>query len=111
MTVPRVQLFLSTVSAEFRWPVWSGEDTGGPGLDAMVLGDVGHVFDAVDQVAWDSLARSVGFGFRFVGTGNLLARFEVAFGREETEVQFSFSQLFQQDRDVFLHGKNPVPLH
>jgi len=101
---------LATLSTEFRWPIWSGDDTAGPGLDAVLLGDVGQVFERIDQFTWNTLATSAGFGFRFVGTGNFLARFEVAFSKEETEVQLTFDQVFQQDRDAILHGRNPVPL-
>ena len=100
---------LAGVSTEFRWPIWSGENTSGPGLDAVLLADVGQVFGGVDEPAWDSLALSFGFGLRLIGAGAHLARFEVAFSEEETGVQFRFDQVFQHDRDGLLHGRNPVP--
>jgi hypothetical protein len=96
-------------SLEYRWPIWVVSQLDGAGLDFYLLSDVGQVFGDANQIAWDRLTLSYGFGLRAVSTPNFLGRMEFAWSNEEFVFRFVASQDFQFSLGSLLRGREPIP--
>ncbi len=101
---------MTSLTVEYRWPVWAPRQVGEGGLDAYLLGDFGQVFDHQREVSLPNTTSSFGGGFRFIGVGGLTGRIEIARSREETVFRLRGDQLFQFKRGDLYHGRNPVPV-
>ena len=97
------------LNVEYRWPIWVAERIDGPGADFYLLGDFGQVFGDLEEITWDNLTVSYGFGTRFVVTPAFQGRIELGFSNEETVFLLEGVQIFQAFEGIFLSGQEPVP--
>ena len=96
-------------SMDYRWPIWVSKGRDGPGLDAYLFTDIGQVFNDLDDIDFDDLEVTGGFGVRFLGgDGHFFARAEIGLSDEEPVYRLKFSQDFQYARKGLALGKDPT---
>ena len=100
---------ITSVSAEYRWPIWAVGNVDGRGADAYVFADWGQVFSDFDQITNDHLTKSYGGGIRIGGHGRFSGRMEVGHSEEGTQFRLRADQLFQYERGGLFNGRGPVP--
>ncbi len=97
------------LSAEYRWPLWVAKGRDAMGLDSYIFSDMGQVYDHTDEIAFNHLNYTGGFGVRLInGEGKFVGRFELGFSDEETVITLTFSQNFQHHGRSLLYGKDPT---
>jgi hypothetical protein len=99
---------LLLTSAEYRWPLWASADADGPGVDAILLTDVGQVFREFEEVGGGRTTVSWGGGLEYVGKEGLI-RFTAARSREEWEVRMGAVSDLDAVVRRLVSGRSPVP--
>lgn len=101
---------LVVFSAEYRWPIWTWGETGGSGIDAYLLTDIGQVFDEFKDIRTRTLTASYGFGFRMINSErNFTGRLEFAWSEEGFQFRLRGDQLFEYLKGGLFHGRDQVP--
>jgi len=77
----------AAVSGEYRWEINTG-------FDAVLFADFGKVFHKPSQIGFAGMQSSGGFGFRVKDKNHVIARFDVGFSHEGTQIWLTFGSLF-----------------
>jgi outer membrane protein assembly factor BamA len=75
------------LTGEYRWEISNA-------LDMAVFTDFGKVFHRPGEISFSNMEVSPGFGFRFKGRRNVLARLDTGFSHEGFQVWLRFDGLF-----------------
>ena len=102
-------LGMALVNLEYRWPIWSLDQSTGTGLDMYAFSDFGQVFSDWDQIKTDNIADSYGGGLRLGSREGFNGRLEFGWSEEGWVARLRADQLFQYDKDNFLRGSISVP--
>lgn len=102
-------LGMALVNLEYRFPIWSLDQSTGIGIDMYVFSDFGQVFSDWDQIKTDNIADSYGGGFRLGSVEGFKGRLEFGWSEEGWIARLRADQIFQYDKDHFLRGRIPVP--
>jgi hypothetical protein len=102
-------LGMAFMNVEYRWPIWSLDQSTGMGIDLYAFTDVGQVFSDWNQVSTKNVTDSYGGGFRLGSRDGLKGRLEFAWSEEGWLVRLRADQLFQFEKDEFLRGRISVP--
>jgi hypothetical protein len=102
-------LGLALITAEYRWPLWSLDQSTGIGIDGFVFTDLGQVFSELDDIDPDRFAESYGGGLRLGSRDGFKGRFEVGWSEDGPAIRLSATQPFQFDKDVFVRGRLFIP--
>jgi len=97
------------LSAEYRWPLWVLNRADGPGLDMYLLGDVGQVYDDIDEITGANMTFSYGAGIRVIGARDFVARLEYGRSVEQAVWRLRFDQVFQFSKGGISDGRVPIP--
>ena len=100
---------MAVLSAEYRWPLWVLTHADRTGADLYLHTDIGQVFSNVDQIRWENLSVSYGFGIRLLGARGFVLRLEYARSNEDNVWRLRGDQIFQFTRGGFFYGRDPVP--
>jgi outer membrane protein insertion porin family len=79
---------LFTMTAEYRWEVFSG-------LDMAVFTDAGRVYAHRSDFSVRHLETDAGFGFRFNARNQTFLRLDVGFSHEGFQVWVKFGDVFR----------------
>jgi outer membrane protein assembly factor BamA len=102
---------MTSLSAEYRWPIWASRVPDGLGVDAYLLTDVGQVFGSREEISLDNVTASYGGGVRLIGSDRgFRGRLEYARSDEESVIRLRADQVFQFARHGLYHGRNPIPI-
>jgi len=102
-------LGIALANVEYRFPIWSLDQSTGTGVDMYVFDDVGQVFSDWDQIKTNNLTNSYGGGFRLGSREGFAGRLEFAWSEEGFLARIAADQIFQFDKDEFLRGRVPIP--
>jgi outer membrane protein assembly factor BamA len=75
------------LTGEYRWEINTA-------LEMALFADFGKVFHRPGQIGFSNMESSGGFGFRFKGSRQVIARLDTGFSHEGFEVWLRFGKLF-----------------
>jgi hypothetical protein len=97
--------------AEYRYPLLADAIGRGFGLDAVLLADVGQVFNRASDISAGNLTQSYGFGIRAFMDDQFVGAMEFVWSEEGFQFRLSTKQLFQYSRDVLFQGREETLIH
>jgi hypothetical protein len=102
---------ITGIIAEYRYPFLADAIGTGFGLDAVLLADVGQVFNRAADISTDNLTQSYGFGLRAFMNDHFVGAMELVWSEEGFQFRLSTKQLFQYSRDVLFQGREETLIH
>ncbi len=97
---------ITTLTAEYRFPLWAYNRYDGRGVDFYMFSDVGQVFEDFDDISKRNMRASYGAGLRFMKLRGFLGRLEVGFSEEDTVWRLAAEQTFQYSKGGLYNGRD-----
>jgi hypothetical protein len=102
---------ITGVTLEYRFPFLADRKDGGPGIDTVLLTDIGQVFGDRSDISGNNLTYSYGVGFRAYLNHAYVGTTEFIWGDEGFQFRISTKQLFQYTREVLFQGREETLIH
>lgn len=97
---------ITTLMAEYRFPLWAYNRNNGLGTDLYLFSGVGQVFREFEEISERNMRASYGGGLRFQSMRGFVGRFEIGVSEEETVVRLAAEQIFQYAKGGLFNGRD-----